>query len=302
MSVELLAGDDRAVIDPAHGGRLSSLVAGGAERLVGRVDDPFGWGCFPMVPWAGRVAGARISAADLARLDLAAAGPADRATGAHGIDGDGDVRLEADLGGHAMHGVAADLAWEVVDATRRHCHLRRALPTGRWPFGGTAEQLVTLDEARLTWTITVHADDRAMPAAVGWHPWFARPRTGDVTVRVASDTVLVVTGDLIPTGEIAPVGGDLDLRGGPALADRRLDHCYVDVAGPAEVTWPDLVLRIGLPVDPGPVVVHTPARGFCVEPQTAWPDPFAHPDRSGVTTLAPGRQVRATTTWAWRPR
>lgn len=273
MILHLAAGDDQVVVDEGLGGRLASLVARDRERLVGPNDDPFGWGCYPMAPWAGRVADARVAGTN--------------------------IDLEANYGRHAMHGVVYDQPWAVDHAGDDCVELHCDLPPGRWPPGGRAEEVIELRPGQLRLTLRVRAADQAMPVAVGWHPWFARAVDGDMHVRVDSDAVLATTDDLIPTGDVEPVRGDLDLRGGPRLGSRRLDHCYVRVTGPAEVRWPDLSLHIDLPAGSDTVVVHTPERGVCVEPQTAWTDPFARPDRSGMTTLAPGETFEAVTTWTW---
>src|SRR5207248_11341695 len=123
---------------------------------------------------------------------------------------------------------------------------------------------------------------RPGPEGLGWHPWFARPRAGDMVVRLDARQVLVVDEDLVPTGELRAVAGDEDLRSGPALGDRRLDHVYVGVKGPALVRWPDRELRLELDESLNTVVVHTPAEGICVEPQTMWPNAPALAAR-GVT-------------------
>lgn len=276
MVIELTAGDDRVVIDEAHGGRVASFVAGGAERLVERTADPLLWGVYPMIPWAGRVSDARID----------------------GLD----IRLEANHGPHAMHGVTYDQHWTIDRSANNAVELLCTLPPARWPLGGVAAQRITLTRGCLELEIQVQAGSVGMPVAVGWHPWFRRPTKGDITVLVDSAAVLETTKDLIPTGEIRKVGRKLDLRGGTKLGRRRLDHVYVDVSEPAQVRWPDLELSIDLPHRASTVVVHTPKRGVCVEPQTAWPDPFAWAEQSGVTQLGPHEIFSASTRWTWEPR
>lgn len=276
MAIELRAGDDQVVVDEAVGGRLASLVAGGKERLLGHDDDPFMWGVYPMIPWAGRVAGARID-------DL-------------------DVTLQANNGRHAMHGVTYDVAWQVGRRANNAAELLCPLPTTRWPLGGLAAQRISLSRGRLELEIQVQAGNQPMPVAVGWHPWFRRPDKGDMTVFVDTSSVLEVDEELIPTGAVIGVGRKTDLRRAPKVGRRRLDHSYVDVSEPAVVTWPDLELTIELPHKSSTVVVHTPERGVCVEPQTAWPDPFVRPDASGVAHLEPGEVFTALTRWTWRTR
>lgn len=271
--IELHAGDDTVTVDEECGGRLASLVAGGAERLVERDDDPLRWGSFPMVPWAGRVSDGRID-------DL-------------------DMSLPPTSGPHALHGVAADLPWTVDRSAGNAVELLCALPTDRWPPGGMAAQRITLTRGSLELEIQVQSGGAPMPVAVGWHPWFRRPDRGDVVVVVRTDTVLATAADGTPTGEVTKVGRKLDLRRGAKLGRRRLDHAYVNVSEPATVRWPDLELTMEMPCPDATVVVQTPDRGVCVEPQTAWPDPFAWPDRSGVAQLDPGDVFSARTRWTW---
>src|SRR5437870_3057839 len=109
-----------------------------------------------------------------------------------------------------------------------------------------------------------------------------------------------------PTGDVRRVTADEDLRSGPALGRRRLDHVYVRAAGPALVRWPDLDLVIEYDATLNTVVVHTPREGICVEPQTMWPNaPLlaarAVPD-TGLRILAPGERLRVATRWTWRRR
>lgn len=276
MVIELASGDDRVIVDEAHGGRLASLVAGGAERLIEPNDDVHGWGSFAMIPWAGRVANAHID--------------------------DPDLTLVANHGDHAIHGVTVEQRWTVDRSARNAVELLCALPADRWPLGGMAAQRITLTRGCLDLEIQVQAGADAMPVAVGWHPWFRRPAKGDITVVVDSPTVLETSDDLIPTGEVVKVNRKLDLQRGAKLGRRRLDHAYVDVVEPPTVQWPDLELTMELPSIPATVVVHTPAHAVCVEPQTAWPDPFARPDRSGVVQLGPREIFSALTRWTWKSR
>ena len=278
---ELAAGADRVVVDPAHGGRLASLVAGGAERLLpaaAATQAPrIGWGSFLMVPWAGRLAASTVPWQGVAHP------------------------IPATFGRHAIHGVGLDAPWALLDRGEQHAQLACRLADGGWPLGGTAEQRIELAPGHLTLAATVTAGERSMPAAVGWHPWFQRPGVGDVALTVDADQVLVTDDELIPDGRLAPVEGELDLRHGPALGDRRLDHAYVGVRGPARVVWPDLALQLEINVADPCYVVHTPAHGVCVEPQSAWPNAPAlgHRGASGLAHLAPGRSLHVRCTWSW---
>jgi aldose 1-epimerase len=189
----------------------------------------------------------------------------------------------------------------VERATATDVELSCALGPAGWPLGGTVRQRIRLrpDGVRLEAEIVA---ERSMPAAFGWHPWFRR-RPVDARLCVDAAEVLV-TRDLIPTGDRMPVRGMTDLRRGPAIAGRRLDHAYVGARSPAVITWPDLELAIEFAPPASVVVVHTPPRGLCVEPQTAWPNALSADLRStpgtGVTKLAAGESLRVEAGFSWR--
>ena len=168
-----------------------------------------------------------------------------------------------------------------------------------WPFGGRVRQRIRLAADHLELHAVITAGPRAMPAALGWHPWFRRTG-GEPRLRVDAAQVLE-TQRMIPTGRTIAVAGPTDLRAGPRLGERRLDHTYVEPRSPVVVTWPDLELRVefGRPIMA--LVVYTPPGGLCLEPQTAWPDALgAMTAASGVRILEPGRTLRATMRLRWR--
>jgi aldose 1-epimerase len=285
--VELTCDGVVVQIDPTDGGRIVSLLIRGEERILARsraraTTPPIYWGCYPMVPWAGRLADGRIPTAD------------------------GEVRLEANLPPAAIHGLGFDLPWTILDQSDTIATMSCELRGRGWPFGGEARQTVRLGPASLALELEVGGYTRAGPAGLGWHPWFTRPRTGDLELRVDARAVLVLDADQIPTGEVREVTAREDLRSGPPLGDRRLDHIYVRATGPAVLRWPDLELRIEYDQALNTVVVHTPAEAICVEPQTMWPNAPVLAARgvkdTGLRTLAPGERLRAHERWTWVPR
>ncbi len=278
--IELRSGASTLVVDVERGGRLASLRVEGEELLLG-ADDPtdrsIQWGSFPMAPWAGRL-----------RDGI--------------LDWDGRRHeLRRTLGRHAIHGVVWDRAWTLDRVAPDEVDLSCELGPAGWPLGGLVRQRIRLDPDGVRLEAEIVAE-RSMPAAFGWHPWFRR-RTADARLEVDADEVLV-TRDLIPTGERTRVRGMTDLRRGPALAGRRLDHAYVDARSPAVIRWPDFELAIEFGSTASVVVVHTPPRGFCVEPQTAWPDALSSELRAvpgtGLAVLAAGESLRATASIRWR--
>lgn len=131
-------------VDPPHGGRVSSILFSGQELLVPRRDDPIEWGCFPMVPFAGRV-----------RRGV--------------LDFEGSIAtLPQNLGLHAIHGFGFTSPWvRVSDDSIRY---EFGEP---WPFSGAATQTFVVEDNTVHMSMTVEARER-QPVSLGWHPWFRR--------------------------------------------------------------------------------------------------------------------------------
>jgi aldose 1-epimerase len=148
-------GELEVTVAPQAGGRLAQIRCDGVDWLLGPDGDAppmIAWGCFPMVPWAGRLRDGRF------RFD------------------DRDVQLPRSLGAHAIHGVGFGLPWTVEARFPRHLELSLQLPTdARWPFGGRCRQRIEVAGRRLRLQLEVQADALAMPVELGWHPWFRTP-------------------------------------------------------------------------------------------------------------------------------
>jgi aldose 1-epimerase len=270
--IELEAGSARVTIDPERGGRLASLVIGGRELLIGpwSADDrSIRWGCFLMAPWPGRLASGRF-------------------------EWQGEtVQLPRNHGEHAIHGLGWDRGWHVATRSTTSAALELDLAAAGWPPGGTVRERFSLEPGFLRLDAEIVARD-PMPAALGWHPWFVR---GDEPVRLRVDADRVQeTVRMIPTGRTLPVVGRLDLRRGPVLGRRRLDHAYLGAASPAVIDWPDLRLTLSFEPSPSSLVVYSPAHALCVEPQTAPPNALVAGD---ATILAAGERLSSTLVLSW---
>lgn len=174
--LELRSATARAVIDTDRGGRLASLEIDGKEILVSVGDDPLQWGCYPMVPFAGRI---RAGEFDF--------------DGVH-------HRLPPNLGRHAIHGYGFVSPWRKVTSDTIEWEF-----TDPWPFRGRARQSFALGPSSLRMQMTVDADDR-QPITIGWHPWFLRMvGLDEVELTFGADAMYELV-DEIPTGELVPPG------------------------------------------------------------------------------------------------
>lgn len=156
----------RLIFDPQHGGRIAQVWFDDRPLLVESspgIDPLFGWGCYPMVPWAGRLAGGRFQF----RRDV--------------------VHMPANSGPNAMHGLGMSHPWQVVASATSSVVARLELNAVGWPFSAWCEQRIALGPTTIHMEMSVHSTEREFPAQVGWHPWFCSPET----IRVSFDTMYV---------------------------------------------------------------------------------------------------------------
>jgi aldose 1-epimerase len=255
-----------AVVDLAHGGRVSSFVVDGRELLVTEGYGPMAWGSFPMAPFAGRVRDGRFTFRGRRH------------------------QLAIEMPPHAIHGTVLDRPWHRLDERTIVAELGPG-----WPFAGRAIQRFELREGRFDFRLEVHADE-PMPASIGWHPWFLRQplAAGSGVVATASTATVALELEaasmyrrddegLTTADRIAPVPGPWD-------------DCFTELRRPPVLRWPGF-LELTIESDCRDWVVYTfPADALCVEPQTAPPD--ALNQRPAI--VEPGRPLIAEMTWTWR--
>jgi aldose 1-epimerase len=149
--VTVSSGSVVAVVSPADGSRLASLSFDGTEMLINRARSTLEWGCYPMVPYAGRVRDAKL------------------------MFGGRIHDLLPNGGRHSLHGTVFDVPWEIVDASPSTATFTTTLGDD-WPFAATVVHRVETDNHGITMRLVVHADE-PQPVQVGWHPWFVKPES-----------------------------------------------------------------------------------------------------------------------------
>lgn len=229
-------------VDRARGGRLASLVAHGHELLVprplGRAPDPLVWGCYPMVPFAGRIRGGRFRWGGTLH------------------------EITPNHAGHAMHGTLFDERWLVEHASAGYLRLRGRLDP-RWPFEGWAIQEISLSPDRLDLRLEVHTEGTPFPATAGWHPWFQRrlPVGGRLEVELDAKRWYPRGPDGLPLGGTEPPPDT-----GP------WDDCFTALDLPVTLTWPG-ALEVSLTTTCDHIVLYDQQpHAVCVEPQSGPPD------------------------------
>ncbi len=236
-------------IAPQAGGRVAQIRVDGVEQLAGYSEQnaaTIAWGCYPMVPWAGRVRGGGFTFAGERR------------------------RLEINLGRHAIHGVGFALPWHVDTHSGHRVELSLGLPEdAQWPFGGMASQDIEVEDSGVRMTLSVTAGSRAMPAELGWHPWFLKPER----LEFAPSAWYPRDADGMATLPLAsPPQGPWD-------------DCFLNSA-PAVLHSGGRRTTLTSDCDHW-VVYDVPERTTCVEPQSGPPDAFNLAPR----VLAPGQTL-----------
>lgn len=275
----LVAGDWWVEVRPELGGAITALTHAGAPVL--RPTPPgtaevLETGCFPLVPYANRIAGGRFS-----------------------FEGR-EVRLPVlpRFAPHALHGDGWLQPWTVEALTSTRISLGLVWTGARdgagWPWRYRAVQTLQLDADGLTVDLSLTNDDATdMPGGVGLHPYFVR--ADDARLTLAASGVWRTDATLIPEALVAP-GEVVDFAGGAALAGLPLvDHAYEGWGGEARLDGGGRTLV--LQADPGARRVQVyapPGEPFvCVEPVSHRPDAVNAPagEASGLRVLAPGETM-----------
>jgi galactose mutarotase-like enzyme len=254
------------VVAPAQGGRVASLAVAGHELLVTSAESVYGWGAFPMVPFAGRIRHGQLRFRGQTH------------------------ELPRTMPPHAIHGTLTDVAWGVVAPPAAAEVVLSAPLRPPWPFHGQVFHRFRLEPGALHLDLRVEAEE-PMPAWVGWHPWFRRHvegATGELELAVRPGRMYVRDAEGLPTGQAAPP------------PPRPWDDVFADLSAAPRLRWPGL-LTLDMESACGYWVIYDEQpHGLCVEPQTAPPD-AANWIPEEALLVEPGRPLLAAMTLRWRP-
>lgn len=278
--IALEAGDWRATVAPELGGSVLSLDWQGQPVFRPTPDgatDILETACFPLVPYANRIADGRFvfdgRSVQLPVLDRFAP--------------------------HAIHGDGWLLPWMVENQTDRRVDMTLEWLGGQdgWPWPWRARQTVELTDQGLTITLSItNTGDAVMPAGLGLHPYFHRH--ADSRLMLSAEGVWITDAREIPE-RLAPVQEISDWSDGLALTDAPfVDHAYGGWMGEARVDGGGRRVTLGAEAPARWTQIYAPVDGdfFCVEPVTHRPDAHNAPDGedSGLVRLEPGEVLSLT--------
>ena len=252
---------------PALGGAIGQLRHDGRDVLrptPAHARDALQTSCFPLVPYANRIAQGRF----------------DFAGQSH------QLPLNFGEHPHSLHGVGWQAEWGAVQSGADHATLVHTHDGGAgWPWAYQAEQRFLLAPCAVRVELAIaNTGNSQMPAGLGLHPYFPCDAETFLTFTAAGAWLSDET--MLPTRQVAATTfGDWQATA-PVAGATLIDTAYDGWDGMARIGqgWG------GLAIDSeGAAVLHLfrpPGAGFfCVEPSNHLPDAI---NRDGMDLLSPG--------------
>jgi aldose 1-epimerase len=206
-TLRLVSGDWEAEVSPALGGSALSLRHAGDDVLrppTATMTSALDSACFPLVPYANRIAHGRFRFADEI------------------------VELPRNFGEHphSLHGVGWLVPWRITHRSDAEVALAHTHDGGgAWPWRYDCVQHLSLDESGLSATLTLgNRDVRPMPAGLGFHPYLAA-RPGDRLTFRCTETWLTDDTQLATHAGAADAIADWR-RGADVFRPGLVDHCH----------------------------------------------------------------------------
>ena len=259
-------------IDPQTGGSIA-LAEWNGEPILDRRDGSkvLDMASFPLVPFSNRIAGSTFDF-EGRRVTLRPNHP-----------GDPDSP--------AIHGFGWLRAWSVERVDELSAILSLAHERGEWPWAFASSLTYRVSDNGFEAALGVtNLSDEAMPAGLGFHPYF--PRTEQTVMHALYEGEWQTDSACIPI-HLDEREQARDWWDGQPVDTRHVDTVYTVREGDMEIRWPDRGIGARLcPSDDLPfTTVYVPEGEdyFCVEPVSHMTDAFNRdrPD-SGMRVLAPG--------------
>ena len=264
-------------VSPEIGGGVSWLRFRGADVLRPALDgakSPLQLACFPLLPYANRIASGQFVWAGRT------------------------VTLSPNMKGepHPLHGDGWRSPWTVAETSPDHLVLELHRAAGDWPWAYAARQTIHAAANGVGFELEiVNLADTAMPAGLGFHPYF--PDRSSARLKASVGTVWLTDDEMLPTRQAPPAQVRAWESGAPVEAPGLIDNCYTQWWGPADIRLPGLGVRLTASKSLGCLHVYSPPGEdfFCVEPVSHRPDALnaINPVGEGVVALPPGGRLQA---------
>lgn len=283
MILDLAGGTYRVRVDPARGGTMLSADWTTPEGeslplLLPLADDAPGLkaGCFPLVPFANRIADGRFSFGGT----------------------DYTVPLNHPDEGMAIHGFARDNPWSVVEKADASAVLGQNFAQTSIPWRYTARQKLGLSADGIAISLSVrNTGPAAMPFGIGLHPWFVKTPLSRLDFR--SDGTFARDRRGLPVEPLHEVPG-FDAENPQALGRMPwFDGCFAGWSPRrAMLVWPERNAAMTLEAEGALRCLHVFVPDdrdvVCAEPVSHVPDAVNRPDLAAygaMTVLQPGETL-----------
>lgn len=203
---------------------------------------------------------------------------------------------------HSIHGQGWQVSWTPLEVSPHEATLEYRHAADSWPWAYRARQRFALGASGVSVALSLtNETDAAMPAGLGWHPYFVRtPRT---TLSASVEAIWLTDDEVMPTTLSVPPP-ERDLTRGVKVDAVALDNCFTGWRHRAVIERPEERVRLIVAAEPPLdfLVVYTPTGRlyFCAEPVSHITDAFnlaaAGRSDTGMRILAPGETLRATVT------
>lgn len=266
----LTEGKSSIVVVPEYGAGLLGWLHGGTAVLrralpQAAMGDFHALSCFPLLPYANRIAGGRFT-----------------------WDGHDHI-LTRNFGDrpHTIHGIGRQRAWTVAHVHPNAVSLELTHEAdAAWPFAFLATMAYTLNGPTLSVDLTLtNRHTAAAPAGLGIHPYFPKPQ--GVTLRFEAPGAWENGPDTLPLRH-GPVPPDWSFSPARPVASVQLDNCFTGWTRSADINAGRASLRIEASEVFANLQVFTPPSGdfFCVEPVTHSPDAINRPGLPAEQAMA----------------
>ncbi|SER12142.1 aldose 1-epimerase [Faunimonas pinastri] len=182
--------------------------------------------CYPLVPFANRVAGNRFSFEGRSYA----------------------FQPNTDWDRHYLHGEGWLDEWQVVAQDERSLTLGFAHCGGGTPYAYEATQRFAIEDGALVLSLSVtNRGESTLPFGLGWHPYFAM--TPQTTLKAPAAKFWTEVEGWLP-GEATDIPEELDFSRPRGLPHHWVNNGFEDWSGVAEITWPEHSARLAMRADP----------------------------------------------------
>jgi len=196
---------------------------------------------------------------------------------------------------HSIHGFGWQRAWKLKEididsVVMQFIHFA----DDDWPWDCKATQSIKITDKSVLLTLTLtNLANTAMPAGLGWHPYFMRSQ--NMQVQFSAQNLWSMNEQSLPD-QMITIPDFADFSHLKAIGNPNLDHCYSGWDGKVMIEYPEHKLAVTLTThDCDYLVFFTPIdKDFvAIEPVTHLNNAinFDNPELMGIKNLNPKEQM-----------